>query len=649
LRLGGATPFARFTKTFVGGAAMVLGLVVSSVITPVVSTAASAVTIIVSSNQDVVNGDTSSVSALVANPGPDGISLREAIEATNASPGTYVIDFAPSLAGATLSLLSQLPALTGGGVTINGDITGDGKPDVTIARAASFIAGNCTSSSGCGFTIASSSNTLHAITLSGFGDGVNIDPLPVSNTALATHETFAGNTVTDVVMQGIQQFGIIMGSMYLPGCGLYGGSATPCIADDTWSNTTITGNTIDSLDTAFAIKDSDAGDTFANTTVSNNTIAIQGADGAISFEVGSNATGSSISGALISHNTITGVTDEGIDVGPGTNRATHNSVTNVQILDNTVNLVNSATGLCCQGIVLFAGSDAPSATVPSVLPLGYPDSNSLTNVLVQGNAVTGTLTSGILIEAGLGAGGSSNVISGVTVDANQVKTTLEANGIKIVNGSGNPLGGRIPNSNQISRVSIEANHVSTGTTPLEPANGYGAIDIEGGGDPAQSNSISTLSIVNNVVTATNSAIVLLGGEDKGGATSGNAIQGVQVVNDTIVNPGGNVLAVTPTEDGTSSNVITGLSVVNCILWGSIEGSVSASMLSHDLVKQASFARHNGNIIGNPQFVSDAKGNYRLLAKSPARGKGIAKGAPTTDISGRARSKKHVDIGAYQSS
>ncbi len=119
MRLTTATPFSRVTNAVTIGVVAVLGLVVSSAFTPVASTAASAVTIVVSSTQDVVNGDTSSVSALVADPGPDGISLREAIEATNASPGTYVIDFAPSLAGATLSLLSQLPALTGGGVTIN--------------------------------------------------------------------------------------------------------------------------------------------------------------------------------------------------------------------------------------------------------------------------------------------------------------------------------------------------------------------------------------------------------------------------------------------------------------------------------------------------------------------------------------------------
>ncbi len=50
----------------------------------------------------VVNGDTSSVKALVANPGPDGISIQEAIVATNNNPGTWNIQFAPALKGATI-------------------------------------------------------------------------------------------------------------------------------------------------------------------------------------------------------------------------------------------------------------------------------------------------------------------------------------------------------------------------------------------------------------------------------------------------------------------------------------------------------------------------------------------------------------------
>lgn len=582
-------------RTLQVGLAVSSCLMFSGVFVPVVSATTSTATILVSSAQDVGNGNTSSVSALLADPGSDGISLREAIEATNNSPGTYTISFAPALPGAIISLLSSLPPLSGGGVTINGDINGDGLPDVTIDESASYVSNdNCTSSAGCGLTIASSQNTVNALTLTGFGVGVNIDPPPVNSNQLATHQTFDGNTVSNMEMKGIQQFGVIMGSMYLAGCGLYGGSATPCTTDDTWSNTTITGNTIETLDTGFAIKDSDAGDTFTNTTVTNNTIAIQGSDAAISFEIGSNATGSSVFTALVAHNTITGETNEGIDVGPGTNRASGNSMNNIQILDNTVNLVSTNTGQCCQGIVVFAGTDGPSATYPSVLPLGYPDSNSLTNVLVQGNTVTGTLTTGILVEAGLGAGGSFNTISGVAIETNQVNSTMEANGIWIVNGGGNPLGGRIATSNQISAVSIESNRVSMGTVPLQPANGYGAIDLMGGGDPSKSNSISTVNIVDNLVTSSNRAIVLVGGEDKDGLTSGNILQGVHLVNDTIVNPNGVALEVTANEDGVSTNAINSFSVVDCVLWGSVVGDVTASMISHSLLKQPIWARRNGN-------------------------------------------------------
>ncbi len=600
-------------------------------------------TILVSTTSDVVNGDTSSVSSLLANPGADGISLREAILATNNSQGTESISFAPSLKGQTISLTSPLPPLRSGGVTISGDTDGTGEAEVTLDKAPSF------QGLGTGLTIASSFNTINALTLSGFGIGIDIDPPPLNSQSLATHETFNGNTVSNMNMENIQQFGVLMGSMYLQGCGLFGGTATPCTTDDTWSNTAITGNTIETMDTGFAIKDSDAGDTFSNVTVAKNTIAVQGYDGAISVEIGSNATGSSVSGVIISGNKITGQTGEGIDVGPGTNRAVGNRIEQVQILDNSVDLVNKGLTICCQGIVLFAGTDAPSATDPNVLPLGYPDSNSLTDVLVKGNDVSGTLTTGILVQAGLGAGGSSNSISDISIANNQVNTSLKANGIKVVNGSGTPLGGRVATSNHISTVSIDANRVATGVVPLQPTNGYGAIDIEGGGDPSVSNGISNVNIVNDVVTSSNSAVVVIGGEGKSGMTSGNTVQGLRLENDTLVNPSGNVLDVAANSFGATEDMITGLNVVNCILWGSIEGQVTPSMLSHSLVQKSSWSGRNGNVTGDPRFTNVAGDNFQLLPKSPARAAGTSLGAPAIDINGRARTSRHIDIGAYQSS
>lgn len=85
--------------------------------------------IVVSNNLDVVNGVTTSLAALIASPGADGISLREAVRAANQTAGEDVITFAPAIVGSTISLtggeLAITDALTidasgpGAGVTID--------------------------------------------------------------------------------------------------------------------------------------------------------------------------------------------------------------------------------------------------------------------------------------------------------------------------------------------------------------------------------------------------------------------------------------------------------------------------------------------------------------------------------------------------
>jgi len=79
-------------------------------------------TVTVTSTTDISDGDTSSISALIAAPGPDGvISLREAITAANNTPGADTINF--NIAGSgvkTIYLLtSKLPPITEA-VTIDG-------------------------------------------------------------------------------------------------------------------------------------------------------------------------------------------------------------------------------------------------------------------------------------------------------------------------------------------------------------------------------------------------------------------------------------------------------------------------------------------------------------------------------------------------
>ena len=57
----------------------------------------------VGNESDVVNGDVSSIAALVADDGSDGISLREAIAAANNTAGADEIDFDSQVRG-TISL-----------------------------------------------------------------------------------------------------------------------------------------------------------------------------------------------------------------------------------------------------------------------------------------------------------------------------------------------------------------------------------------------------------------------------------------------------------------------------------------------------------------------------------------------------------------
>ncbi len=151
-----------------------------------------------------INGDTSSVGALMANPGPDGISLQEAVMATNHDPGTWVIQFAPALKGSTIVLdsgpLGGLTFLTGGNVTINGDINGDGQPDITLTSLHGAIVG---------VYVVSGGNTLHGLALQNFTYGVWISPpQPGSGPPANTGATFSNTTISNLVMTDIQQAGI---------------------------------------------------------------------------------------------------------------------------------------------------------------------------------------------------------------------------------------------------------------------------------------------------------------------------------------------------------------------------------------------------------------------------------------------------------
>jgi hypothetical protein len=95
--------------------------------------AARAADLFVTSADDTVNGDTSSPDALAAQPGPDGISLREAILAADNAPGPHRIDLSSFPSVQPLVLASDLPPITRDGISLVGPTGRAGEPLVTIS------------------------------------------------------------------------------------------------------------------------------------------------------------------------------------------------------------------------------------------------------------------------------------------------------------------------------------------------------------------------------------------------------------------------------------------------------------------------------------------------------------------------------------
>lgn len=83
----------------------------------------------VTNTEDVVDGDFTSIANLIANPGPTGISFREAIYATNGTPGADVINFnIPGAGPHLITITSLLPNFTDP-VTIDGYSQPGAKPN----------------------------------------------------------------------------------------------------------------------------------------------------------------------------------------------------------------------------------------------------------------------------------------------------------------------------------------------------------------------------------------------------------------------------------------------------------------------------------------------------------------------------------------
>lgn len=114
-----------------------VAVAVATILLAATAGSASAAVLTVTTAADVVNGDTSTPARLRANPGPDGISLREAILAVHGAPGPHVISFAPMLAGRVIRPATGF-TIHQRFVTIAGFYGVNGSPAITIDAQAAF-------------------------------------------------------------------------------------------------------------------------------------------------------------------------------------------------------------------------------------------------------------------------------------------------------------------------------------------------------------------------------------------------------------------------------------------------------------------------------------------------------------------------------
>src|SRR5271166_6240340 len=92
--------------------------------------------VVVTTTADVVNGNTSSITALNRKPGRDGISLREALLAVDNTRGsaTVYIMFSPRLNGKTIEVRSELPMIHRNHLVLEG-IAPNGAPAIVTLDA----------------------------------------------------------------------------------------------------------------------------------------------------------------------------------------------------------------------------------------------------------------------------------------------------------------------------------------------------------------------------------------------------------------------------------------------------------------------------------------------------------------------------------
>jgi len=388
----------------------------------------------VGNESDVVDGDVSSIAALVADSGSDGISLREAIVAANNTAGADEIDFAPGVKG-TISLTNGQLDITDD-LTINGPgtgrltVSGSGETRVFDVNETSLAVNHLTIADG--FT----TQDLADESLNGTAGGAGI------------RATASSVSLQHVVLEDNQ----VVDSVFAAGAAMQGREGSSLSLD----HVTVRNNEATGLwfTTGGAVQNDQGSLTVTHSTFEGNRATNHDANTFLTVSGG--AIGVSGGSASVSDSRFVGNQVDGNNF-RGTGGAISSSSGNALVVDHSAFMGNSAVGVTAEG-------GAISNDFNFMVPIQISHSRFISNSAVadggyaQGGAVSlSRLSSGTIASSQFVRNTVSSEVSAVGgAIANTTGSTLTVDSSSIVNNRvispGDALGGGIYNDGLFTSI-----------------------------------------------------------------------------------------------------------------------------------------------------------------------------------------------------
>ena len=369
-----------------------------------------AATLNVLNSSDAVNGDVSSPAALAGNPSSDGISLREAILAANATLGPHSIIFAPALAGQTIVLTNNL-SISRNGVALTGLANPDGSPAITL-------------------------------------DGVN-----------RTHPVMLNVTASDVSVSRLRFTRIGEGFAIQIRAGLYFGTPGPqsmqnvLIEENAFSNSGYAGH---SLAVSLGMESSASNASLGNVLIARNTFADFAGD-SNGIHIAAGGTGNIIHDVTVRDNVFTNVTygTELVAADASASRVERVSIVNNTFTGNlqplNLNHIGTSGQSATSGNVIdntwIAGNFFSANRGPDIVLLGGMSNatgNTISNTQIVNNIITR-----VSIVGGR-SGGTLNQVNGVEI----VNNTIALNVGNGVDANPDPDPEHVGGNNTISGITV---------------------------------------------------------------------------------------------------------------------------------------------------------------------------------------------------